>query len=216
MAELQEGARYHRGGRAIGVALVVGVRLYREALARVLAAERDLVLRCEAATCAEAVIVVERQRPDVVLLDVGMPGALAAMRRCRAIVPAARLVAIGFDGSEGSAIAAAEAGVGGYIGIDEAPCDASTAAVLLRRVAATAVGEHQPGPLDALTARERLILQHVARGHSNKQIASELVIGLATVKTHVHAILRKLGVPSRGAAAELLRESQLVGPPGPR
>ena len=213
----------------IGVALVVGVRLYREALARVLAVEPGLELRCASSRPPEAVALIQRTRPDVVLFEVTLPGALAAVRRCHATVPSTRMVAIAFDGREESALAAAEAGVGGYIGVDqplgdvpkairgvmrgEAPCDGRTAAILLRRVAADARSDDHAGVLGELTGRERLILQHVARGHSNKEIASELVIGVATVKTHVHAILGKLGVSSRGAAADLLRRSEMVAPP---
>jgi two-component system, NarL family, nitrate/nitrite response regulator NarL len=210
------------------VALVVGVRLYREALARVLREEGDLTLAGEASTSDEALRLVRRTAPDVVLLDVGLPGTLAAMRLSRGFEAGTRFLAIGFDGSDHAALAAAEAGVDGYIGVDqplgsvpaairsvmrgEAPCDGRVAAALLKRVAATAGEPECAGRLGELTRRQRLILQLLARGRSNKEIAAELLIEVATVKTHVHAILQKLDVANRTAAAEVFRESELVGP----
>jgi DNA-binding NarL/FixJ family response regulator len=65
-----------------------------------------------------------------------------------------------------------------------------------------------PAALAMLTSRERHILELIATGRSNKEIAGELVIGVATVKSHVHAILRKLDVNGRGAAADVFRRAQ--------
>jgi two-component system, NarL family, nitrate/nitrite response regulator NarL len=204
----------------INVVVVVGVRLYREALARVLSEQRDLTVAGEAATADRALAEIERARPDVVLLDLDVDGALIALR---AASSATRVVALGFGGTDEEALIAAEAGVSGYVGVHqslpevaiairsvmrgEAPCDGRIAAALLRRVEATARKEGAT-PFAGLTRRELRILEMIARGQSNKEIASELVIGVATVKSHVHAILRKLGVDGRGAAADLFRRAQ--------
>jgi two-component system, NarL family, nitrate/nitrite response regulator NarL len=210
----------------ISVLVVVEVRLYREAVARVLREQHDVSLEGEADSVRHARLEVERTRPDIVLLDLGTAGALDLVRVIRMTVPHTRVVAMGFGGTDAEAVAAAEAGLSGYIGIHqplddvvaairavmsgEAPCDGRITAALLRRLAA---GSDEPrcNPLlDDLTARERLILELLSGGLSNKEIANQLVIGVATVKSHVHAILRKLEVSRRGAAAELFRRSQAM------
>jgi DNA-binding NarL/FixJ family response regulator len=219
----------------ISVVVVVEVRLYREAVARVLREQREIGLAGEADCASRARIEIERARPDIALLDLGTPGALNLVRIIRQTVPHTRVVALGFGGTDEEAVAAAEAGLSGYIGINqpladvatairaaasgEAPCDGRVAAALLRRIAATSVARRPPTLLEQLTSRERMILEMVAAGLSNKEIAHDLVIGVATVKSHVHAILRKLEVSRRGAAADLLRRSQMLSatsPPTPR
>lgn len=216
------------GGPAkpISIVVVAAVRLYREALARVLSDQADLRLTGQADSAAGALVETARARPDVVLLDFGVADALRCLRTLRATAPDTRVVALGFGGTDLEAVAAAEAGVSGYIGVHqpledvlvavrgvvcgEAPCDGRVAAALLRRIATNPVSPCV-APIDDLTERERLILELVAGGLSNKEIASELVIGVATVKSHVHAILRKLDVNRRGAAADVWRRAQLVG-----
>jgi DNA-binding NarL/FixJ family response regulator len=209
---------------AISVLVTVEVRLYREALARVLSEDRDLRLVGVAGSAEQAVSSIERFQPDVLLLDLRMSDALAALRSFRARVPATRTIVLAFGGSEADVLATAAAGTSGYIGLDqplrdvpiairsvmrgEAPCDGRVAAALLRN-AAVAGARSEAAPLRDLTHRERRILELVARGLSNKEIAAELVIGVATVKSHVHAILRKLDVTRRGAAADVLRQAPL-------
>jgi two-component system nitrate/nitrite response regulator NarL len=211
----------------ISVIVVVEVRLYREAVVRALSAQDDLRVRGELASAGQVLLDVTRAQPDVVLLDLGMPRALDAIAMARLAAPDTRIVALGFGGTDEEAVIAAEAGLSGYIGINqpldevvtairgvvrgEAPCDGRIAAALLRRVAGRAATfDSTAAPLAGLTARERRILELLAGGMSNKEIASELVIGVATVKSHVHAILRKLDVSRRGAAADVFRRSQLV------
>lgn len=210
----------------ISVLVVVEVRLYREAVARVLREQRDVSLKGAADCVRHARLEVERTRPDIVLLDLGTTGALDLVRLIRMTVPHTRVVAMGFGGTDAEAVAAAEAGLSGYIGIQqplddvlaairavmsgEAPCDGRIAAALLRRVADGSEEARCDPLLQDLTARERLILELVSGGLSNKEIANQLVIGVATVKSHVHAILRKLEVSRRGAAADLFRRSQAL------
>lgn len=208
----------------IGVVVVVEVRLYRDAVARAVDEHPDLRLDGEAESARRAVQAVDRARPDVLLIDFGTPGVADAVRLTRLVSPATRVVALGFGGDDAAAVAAAEMGVSGYVGIDqsladvieairsvmrgEAPCNGRIAAALLRRVAARASEDPCPSGLAELTSRERKILELLASGLSNKEIASELVIGVATVKSHVHAILRKLEVSRRGAAADLFHRAR--------
>ncbi|MER6784309.1 response regulator transcription factor [Streptomyces sp. NPDC000658] len=134
-------------------------------------------------------------------------------------------------------IAVAQAGVAGFIDAGcslqdvvaaitgvvrgEAPCPPRIAAWLLRHVQSTGTPTGPRGELPAcLTAREREVLFLIAEGLSNQQISERLVIGRATVKSHVQAVLRKLGAPHREAAVRVLRSSGvargvgLQGPPG--
>jgi len=211
----------------IGVVVVVEVRLYRDAVARAVDEQHDLRLDGEADSARRGLAEVERLRPDVLLIDFGTSGVAEALRLTRVVAPATRVVALGFGGGDAAAVAAAEMGVSGYVGIDqslsdviaavrgvmrgEAPCDGRIAAALLRRVAARAGEDVCPPVLAELTLRERRILELMASGLSNKEIANELVIGVATVKSHVHAILRKLDVSRRGAAADVFHRARPAG-----
>jgi DNA-binding NarL/FixJ family response regulator len=211
------------------VVVVIEIRMYRDAVARAVDEQHDLHLCGAADSTHHALVEIARAQPDVLLIDLGTRGAFEALRMTRTSSPATRVVALGFGGTDEEAVAAAEHGVNGYVGIDqtlddviaavrgvmrgEAPCDGRIAAALLRRLA-TRAGEEQrcPAALAELTSRERRILELVAGGLSNKEIADELVIGVATVKSHVHAILRKLDVNRRGAAADLFHRTQSLAP----
>ena len=135
-------------------------------------------------------------------------------------LPAARILALNVpEADESAVIAWAEAGVSGLldtdVDVDEVAqavettaqggtvCSPKLAAVLLRRVAREA--EDRPAAT-SLTARERQIAELIEQGHSNKEIAERLQIGLPTVKNHVHNILTKLKATRRGQAAAMLRD----------
>ena len=209
-----------RPPRPVTVVVAIEVRLYREAIVRTLAGSPKLRFAGEASSAHQLTTLARACHPDVALVDVGMVDALAAVRHMTEHEPLTRVLAIGLPRREEDVVAAAELGVAGFISADhslgslvsavemvmngEAPCSGRIAAALLRRVAATAfVGTRDAG-LGELTAREREILELVDEGLSNKEIARRLTIGLTTVKSHVHTILRKLGVERRGAAAARL------------
>jgi DNA-binding NarL/FixJ family response regulator len=170
----------------------------------------------EAADGANAIALVERRRPDVVVMDVRMPGmdGLEATKEIMKQVPdAAVLIFTAF--SERSLLARGlESGAKGYI-LKEAPHD-----TLLRAIERVAKGEGYVDPAlmpaflagkdqaDLLTPREREILQLLADGMSNAEVASKLFISQETVKSHVRHILAKLEADSRThAVAIALRES---------
>jgi DNA-binding NarL/FixJ family response regulator len=151
----------------------------------------------------------ERLRPDVILLDLRMPGAggVAALHGLRDN-PARVLVVTSY--TEPSAVLpAVRAGAAGYVYKD---VDPPALAAAIRSVHAGHVllhpdvarlladGDGHPGPAE-LTARERDVLAEVARGRSNREIAKALTLSEKTVKTHVSAILGKLGVQDRTQAA---------------
>ncbi|MGW1997811.1 LuxR C-terminal-related transcriptional regulator [Embleya sp. NPDC001921] len=208
---------------AIEVLVITPVRIYREATVRALADEPALRLVGSGGSAAEAVSGALRLRPSVLLLDLATPDSIPAIRAIRCGSPETRLIALGVDESRDDVITAAEAGVAGFIGREysvletaaaivgavrgEASCSPRIAALLLQRVQSPAAGARRAVSAlpETLTTREREILFLMAEGMSNHAIARQLSIGLSTVKTHVHAVLRKLDVPHREAAATLLR-----------
>ncbi len=178
-----------------------------------------------------AVEVVRRTRPDVVLMDIRMPvmdGIAATRELTRAGVESRVLVLTTYD-LDRYVYEALKAGAAGFLlkatppdrlvaGIETvAAGEALLAPALTRRL----IEEHlrRPAPYDgvpqalaALTDRERQVLVLMARGLSNDEIADELVVTAATVKTHVNRVLAKLGVASRVQAVVLAYECGLVVP----
>ncbi|OPC78292.1 hypothetical protein B4N89_39665 [Embleya scabrispora] len=217
---------------AIEVLVITPVRIYRDATVRALADEPALRLVGSGGSASEAVAGARRLRPSVLLLDLSTPDSIPAIRAIRRGTPETRLIAMGVDESRDDVITAAEAGVAGFIGREyslsqtaaaiigvvrgEASCSPRIAALLLQRVQSPTVAAQRMSALpETLTAREREILFLIAEGRTNHEIARDLSIGLSTVKTHVHAVLRKLRVPHREAAAGLLRATPAGEPLGP-
>jgi DNA-binding NarL/FixJ family response regulator len=185
----------------------------RQGLRTFLGLQDDMEVVGEAADGAEAVEAVERLRPDVVLMDMVMPGVdgLEAIRRVLAARPETRVVVLTSYADEEKVVPAVRAGAAGYLLKDVQPSDLAAAirtvaaggALLAPAVTARVLREVQAGgaPDPGLTAREREVLGLLARGLTNRQIAGELVLSEKTVKTHVSNILGKLGVPDRTQAA---------------
>jgi DNA-binding NarL/FixJ family response regulator len=215
----------------VRVVLADDQELVRTGFRMILRAEPDLEVVGEAADGDEAAAAVARLRPDVVLMDIRMPrvDGLAATRRILA-QPAARtrvLILTTFDQDE-YVLEALRAGASGFLlktvpaaqlvaGVREvAAGEALLAPAITRRLIERFVSAVEPEPVpppgyDELTAREREVLLLVARGMSNAEIAGELVVEPSTVKTHVAAVLAKLGVRDRVGAVVLAYESGLVG-----
>ena len=204
------------------VLIISEVRLYREGLVRLLRRDERLDVVGTASDVPDALARLPEleQPPDAVLLDVPAPVGLRAPGQLEAALPAARIVALNVPAADEPAVIAwAEAGVSGLldtdVDVDEVAqavettaqggtvCSPKLAAVLLRRVAREA--EDRPAAT-SLTARERQIAELIEQGHSNKEIAERLQIGLPTVKNHVHNILTKLKATRRGQAAAMLRD----------
>jgi two-component system nitrate/nitrite response regulator NarL len=216
-----------RGQRApIRVLIVSDVRLYRESLSALLGPLEQIVVVGTARSADDAVERVPGLNPDVVLLDTGQAGNVAAAQALVAPAPNARVVVIATPESEEDMIALAEAGVLGYVtrdqsvddlittmqsvARDEMVCSPWMATVLVKRVQALAA--QRPRPLHRLTTREAEILALVAEGLSNKQIAARLFIEVTTVKNHVHSILEKLGVRRREEAVAYMEMGLAPGP----
>ncbi len=219
-------------GVDLRIALVAAVRLYREGLATELAAQRGYSVVGVAGGAEEAAAVVERHRPDVVLIDIAMPSVRELVVALRKAHPSAQIVVFAVDECERDIDLCAEAGVAAFVSRDvtvadlvaaiaasvrgELSCSPRAAALLFRRCSAlsmaapaTAARSPESDRVATLTSREREIAGLVAEGRSNKQIGRTLNIALATVKNHVHSILRKLDATTRAEAALRLRAAAL-------
>ncbi|GAA0429458.1 DNA-binding response regulator [Acrocarpospora corrugata] len=213
----------------IRVVLVDDQQLVRTGFRMVLGAQPDIEIVAEAADGAEAVAALRGIRADVVLMDVRMPrmDGVEATRLILAEPDAPKvLILTTFDLDE-YAFAAIRAGASGFLLKDVPPADLlsairsvhvgdavvapSTTRRLLDLVTAYLPSESRPvGNLNVLTAREREVLLHVARGLSNMEIAAQLHLAEATVKTHLGRILAKLELRDRAQAVVYAYESGLI------
>jgi DNA-binding NarL/FixJ family response regulator len=206
---------------AVRILVVAAVRLYREGIASCLEKRANLDVVGVAATCAETLEQVAPSRPDVILLDTSVDNRLALVRALRETAPQVKTVLFALENDEPNIIACAEAGVAGYLPSDasfddlaatlvrvtrgELCCPPIVGAALLRHVGAGAAPATGHPDLIGLSTREHEVLSLIEAGFSNKEIAVRLHIEVATVKNHVHHVLDKLKVTSRGAAAATLR-----------
>jgi DNA-binding NarL/FixJ family response regulator len=193
----------------------------RDGLRGMLAAQPYLELAGEAADGAEAVAVVARVRPDVVLMDLRMPGmdGVTAIGRLKAEHPEVRVLVLTTYDTDADVVRALEAGATGYL-LKDAPREelfravraaARGETVLAPSVATRLVGRMQNPAPAALSPRELEILRLVAKGATNRQAAAELFISEATVKTHLLHAFGKLGVSDRTAAVAIALERGLLG-----
>jgi two-component system, NarL family, nitrate/nitrite response regulator NarL len=220
----QAGVR-SRGGRHLRILLVWGARFMGESLAEILEREPQVSVVGICTDLSEAVALSPALEADVVLLDARMPEGVAAVRHALDIAPGLRIVASAVRETEDDIVAWAEAGVIGYIPgttslsdlarliLDihggEQTCSGRVAAGLMRRIARTggqSGGRETPFRSAALTRRERQAAELIRSGLSDKEIARQLNISLATTKSHVHNLLGKLNVRRRSQVADHLRE----------
>ncbi|MEV4253997.1 response regulator transcription factor [Spirillospora sp. NPDC049652] len=215
------------GGTGGGAARGAGIRVLiaddhpvvRQGLRTYLGIQDDIEVVGEAADGVEAVSLAERLEPDIVLMDLKMPGAggLSALTELRARGVASRVLVLTSVTERGHVLPAVQAGAAGYLYKDVDPGALVQAIravhdghVLFAPDAAEAVlaagpaggdGRHDDRGLAALTDREREVLVQIARGRSNREIARALAVSEKTVKTHVSNLLMKLGVQDRTQAA---------------
>ncbi len=205
----------------IRVLIVDDQNLMREGLRTLLELEEGIAIAGEAVDGAAAVAAYEELRPDVILMDIRMPkmDGVEATRRIRALEPDAKvLVLTTFDEDE-LVFDAIRAGARGYLLKDVSGTElaaairnvASGAAALQPSVARRVMdafarmekpeAKAQPHLVEPLSSRERAVLNLVARGLSNKEIADRLFLAEGTVKNHVSTILSKIGARDRTQAA---------------
>lgn len=215
----------------ISVLIVDDQELMRMGLTMVLDAQDDISVVGEAADGNSAVEAVSELEPDVVLMDVRMPGVdgVTATSRITASDSATRvLVMTTFDLDE-HVLGALRAGASGFLLKDTPPDDLISAVrsvaagdavvspkvtkrLLTRFIAEESTPVRDPDLLNALTDREREVMGLLATGLSNAEIAASLVLSEATVKTHIGRMLTKLGLRDRVQAVVLAYETGLVKP----
>ncbi|WP_433272886.1 response regulator [Actinosynnema sp. CS-041913] len=203
----------------IRVVIVDDHPVVRDGLRGMLAAAGDVDVVGEAADGAEAEAVVRAKNPDVVLMDLRMPGvdgvtAIERLRDC----PARVLVLTTYD-TDSDVLPAIKAGATGYL-LKDTPRDelfravrsaARGEAVLSPSVATRLVGQVRAPAAEPLSEREIEVLGLIARGCTNREAAARLFISEATVKTHLVHVYAKLGVKDRAAAVAVAYEQGLLG-----
>lgn len=209
----------------IRVLLADDQTMIRQGFAYVIGLQADMELAGEAADGLEAVEMADRLRPDVILMDVQMPRmtGIEAIREIGRTQPEAKIVILTTFDDQDYMLEGIRAGAVGFLLKDadveemlgavraacrgEAVYKSGHAALALRRLAASShpLAEAEPAPdlPEPLTEREREILQEMAYGLRNDQIARKLYIAEGTVKSHVHRILQKLGCEDRTQAVVL-------------
>jgi DNA-binding NarL/FixJ family response regulator len=202
----------------------------REGLMTLLEAAPDINPVASAGDGEEAVALCARHRPDVVLMDLRMPrlDGVEATRQIRAAQPDTEIVVLTTHADEASILDALQAGARGYLtkdaGIAEIARAVHAAAnhqalldpVVQSRLIAAASSATRPAPPprslpDQLTPREAEVLSLIARGLSNGEIASTLVVSEATVKTHINHVFAKIGARDRAQAVHYAYTHGLAG-----
>jgi len=208
--------------RPINVMIVDDHPVVRDGLKTMLLAFDDLRLVGETGDGNQVVACCRQSRPDVILMDLVMPGmdGIAATRAVLAHYPETKIIMLTSSVEDRSVKDALEAGAAGYL-LKNAPINTLADAIrsvhagqpVLSPEATTALiriktGPQQPG--QDLSAREREVLALIVQGLSNEEIAERLVISTATARHHVSACLQKLGAANRAQAAALATKHQLV------
>ncbi|MFC4057443.1 response regulator [Planomonospora corallina] len=182
----------------------------REGLRGMLEADPRITVAGEAASGDEAVVRARELAPDVILMDLRMPGGdgVGAISRILADRPESRVIVLTTYETDQDIVRAVEAGAAGYLLKDTSRADLLAAVVSAARgetvlspsVATKLVTRMRAPAVEALSRRETEVLSLVARGLTNAEIGRELFIGETTVKTHLLRIFGKLGVSDRTAA----------------
>jgi DNA-binding NarL/FixJ family response regulator len=208
------------------VLLVDDHPVVRQGLRGMINAEPDLAVVGEAGSGAEAIVMAESLRPDVILMDLRMPGVdgVTATERILAALPQTRIVVVTTYESDTDILRAVEAGAAGYLLKDATRAELADAvrdAARGKTVLAPTVADRlvhfvrQPNSV-TLSTREVEVLNHVAKGKTNAEIGHQLHISEATVKTHLLRAFNKLGVSDRTAAVTTAMSLGLLEGAGPR
>jgi DNA-binding NarL/FixJ family response regulator len=210
----------------VRLVLVDDHQLVRSGVRTELGDEVDVV--GEAADVDEAVRVIAETKPDVVLLDVHMPGGggVEVIRSVHTTLPGVRFLALSVSDAAEDVIAVVRAGARGYV------TKAIDGSALLDAVSRVAAGDAVFGPrlagfvldafaaggsspdaddeLDSLTPREREVLRLIARGYTYREAATELVLSTRTIESHVSSVLRKLQMSNRRELARWATDRRLI------
>lgn len=221
---------------AINVLIADDDAMVRFGLKMMLDGAPDLTVVAEAGDGAEAIELARRHHPDVVLMDIRMPGTdgLTATEILRKDSPAPQVMVLTTFDADAHVLRALRAGAAGFL-LKDTPPDELVVAVrhaaqgrpvlspeVTRRLIAKVAESDQDGRrakarerLDVLGEREREVAIEIGAGRSNAEIAALYFLGLTTVKTHVSSILSKLGLNNRVQVALLVQEAGLGSPADP-
>ena len=207
----------------IKILLVDDHALVRHGFRMILAAQPDMEIAGEAGNGNDAVELAQKLKPDVVVMDVAMPelNGIEATRRLIELSPRTRVLALSMHKDAVYVREILRAGARGYLLKDSADAD------LLAAVRAVAKGEgylspgvsdavlsdyrrHVTDPLDLLTSREREVLQLIAEGKMNKEIATSLNLSVYTVEAHRGRVMEKLNLHSTGELVRFAVRSGLI------
>jgi len=195
--------------------------IVRDGLRGIFTGERGFEVLGEAAHGAEAVALAQALKPDVVLMDLRMPGTdgVAAITELARLGNPARVLVLTTYDTDSDVLPAIEAGATGYL-LKDSPREelfravraaARGETVLSPAVASRIIGQMRAPSPESLSQREIEVLNLVARGSTNKEAAKKLFISEATVKTHLLHAYAKLGVKDRAAAVAVAFERGLLG-----
>lgn len=193
--------------------------LIRQGMRQLLELDSHFYVVGEASNGTDGIALALESSPDVIILDLNMKGisGLDTLRGLRAEGVDARIIVLTVSDEPSDIFALMDAGVDGYLLKDtdtpellEKICQVARGEMALSENVRQHLLQRRPqnDPLSVLTDRERDVLQWIAKGMSNKQIASQLFISEETVKVHIRNLLRKLNVHSRVAATVLYLEQQ--------
>jgi DNA-binding NarL/FixJ family response regulator len=209
---------------AVRLVLVDRDSLARRAMREGITANGEFVVAAEAAQEVDAIAAVRRERPDLVLIDIGYPRleGITVARELRRRIPAAQMVFCSITDDEDTAVRALATGAVGYVrkDLDYGPLsralrgaiagEAAISRQLARRLIEELYRQSEPRPKlrpagGELTQREWEVLDLLIDGEGTVEIAQTLGLALETVRSHVKHVLRKLGVGTRGEAIEIAR-----------
>jgi DNA-binding NarL/FixJ family response regulator len=205
------------------VFVICRVRLYQEALIKLLNRQADMTAIGSTDLDESLISSLEAAAPDTILLDVGSPDALSFAAQLVRAKPGMRILGFGVDDVPVQVIACAEAGLCGYVpslasvsdlaraarrvALGDTVCSVAMADKLFLHLRSVALRDALFAKEPALTNRQQQILGLIQEGLSNKQIAQRLSLGPSTVKNHVHGLLSRLQVGRRSEAAAYVRHA---------
>jgi len=206
-------------GAKIGVLIADDHPLIREGVRKILSTSDDIEVVGEASNGEEAVLLAAEKKPDVILMDINMPvlDGIEATKKIKASSPGTKIIALTIHEQEEYLFELIKAGACGYILKDINPDDLVSAVIgayrgrsylppsmtskVFEEFNRLAVRQNEKAGTRGLTRREMDVLQLVAKGSSNREIAQMLFISEKTVKNHLTSIFQKLGVQDRTQAA---------------
>ncbi len=211
----------------ITILIVDDHAMVRKGLRLALESQPDLKVVGEAGNVNEAMDTAERTRPQIITLDLTMPGAsgVSAIGKIRAMVPQARIIVVSMHDDPAYVRSAIAIGASGYVNKSAADTELISAiravakgrvfvdvgdAATLESILSSPAPSAGKTPVDTLSEREREVLQQVAKGYTNQQIADDIGLSVKTVESYRARLMKKLGLKERADLVRLALEMGLL------